>query len=183
MVEKSKRILDLARELDCNIVTTHIVNIPAEENEAKEIARKACREPALYADIIGSYFAVETGPEKAEILADFIDSLGAMGVRVDFGPANLVMCSCDDPVKAVYTLKYIVHTHAKDGVNLSMDSPDRKELPLSKGDVDFDKYLLALHDIGCDGFLTIERECGEDSVADVKFAMDFLNSKKVQYNI
>ena len=184
LVEKSKRILDLAKELDCNIVTTHIGKIPAEENEVKEIARKACRELALYADSIGSCFAVETGPEKAEILADFLDSLGAMGVRVNLDPANLVMCSCDDPVKAVYTLKkYIVHTHAKDGVNLSVDPVNWQELPLGQGDVDFDKYLLALHDIGFDGFLTIERECGATPADDVKLARDFLNEKKAKYNI
>lgn len=184
LVEKSKRVLDLAKKFECDIVTTHIGKLPEEENEVKETARKACRELALYADSIGSCFAVETGPEKAEILVDFLDSLGAMGVRVNLDPANLVMCSCDDPVKAVYTLKkYIVHTHAKDGVNISMEPLQYKEMPLSKGNVDYDKYLLALHDIGYDGFLTIERECGETPADDIKLAMDFLKAKKAQYNI
>ena len=90
-VERSKRVLDLAKKLECDVVTTHIGTVPAEECEKKEVMRKACRELALYADSIGSAFAVETGPETAKILCGFLDSLGANGVRVNFDPANLVM--------------------------------------------------------------------------------------------
>ncbi len=118
-VDKSKRVLDLAKELKCDVVTTHIGTVPAEECETKEIMRSACRELAIYADSMGSAFAVETGPEKAQILCDFLDSLGAGGVRVNFDPANLVMVAGDRPETAVGTLgKYIVHTHAKDGIKL-----------------------------------------------------------------
>ncbi|MBQ3791982.1 MAG: sugar phosphate isomerase/epimerase, partial [Clostridia bacterium] len=32
-VEKSKRVLDLAKKLECDVVTTHIGTVPEEENE------------------------------------------------------------------------------------------------------------------------------------------------------
>ena len=179
-VENSKRVLDLAKEFECDIVTTHIGTVPNEECEKKDIMRAGCRELAIYADSIGSAFAVETGPEPAVLLGEFLDSLGAMGVRVNFDPANLVMCVADDPVKGVDTLKkYIVHTHAKDGVMFgSMPKPDGwEELPLGKGGVDWDNYLLALDKIGYTGFLTIEREVGDDPEADIKLAKDFLTEK------
>jgi len=176
-VENSKRVLDLAKELNCDIVTTHIGTVPEEECEKKDIMRAACRELAVYADSIGSAFAVETGPEPAVRLGDFLDSLGAMGVRVNFDPANLVMCVADDPVKGVDTLKkYIVHTHAKDGVMVG-NREGYRELPLGQGDVDFDNYLLALNKIGYRGFLTIEREVGDNPEADIKLAKDFLTEK------
>ena len=176
-VENSKRVLDLAKELECDIVTTHIGTVPDEECEKKDIMRAACRELAVYADSIGSAFAVETGPETCDLLGEFLDSLGAMGVRVNFDPANLVMCVADDPVKGVETLKkYIVHTHAKDGVMVGSREGYR-ELPLGQGDVDFDNYLLALDKIGYTGFLTIEREVGDDPEADIKLAKDFLTEK------
>ena len=177
-VERSKRILDLARKLECDIVTTHIGVVPAEENAKKDVMRKACRELALYADSIGSAFAVETGPETAEVLLDFLDSLGAGGVRVNYGPANLVMVVADDPVKGVHTLgKYIVHTHAKDGIQISADPVKYEELPLGKGGVNWDDYLKALHTIGFDGFLTIEREVGDTPEADIRMAADFLRDR------
>jgi sugar phosphate isomerase/epimerase len=177
-VEESKRIIDLAKKLECNIVTTHIGVVPAEECTKKEVMRKACRELALYADSIGSAFAVETGPETAQVLFDFLESLGAGGVRVNFDPANLIMCVKDDPVKGVATLgKYIVHTHAKDGVQLTADPVTFEELPLGKGGVDWDAYLKALNNVGFDGFLTIEREVGENPADDIRKAVDFLRSK------
>jgi sugar phosphate isomerase/epimerase len=178
LVEKSKRILDLAKKLECDVVTTHIGIVPDVENETTKIMREACRELALYADSIGSYFAVETGPETAVVLKGFLDSLGAKGVRVNFDPANLIMVKNDDPVMGVHTLKdYIVHTHAKDGVQLSADPVTWEELPLGKGGVKWDDYLKALNEIGFNGFLTIERECGDTPEADIKLAVEFLKER------
>ena len=110
------------------------------------------------------------------------------------------MCAGDDPVKAVYNLKdYIVHTHAKDGEQLkpfdtkALYSPRYyglpavkgkgilyNELPLGEGKVDFDAYLGALREIGYDGYLTIERECGDTPAKDIAEAVKFLDGKKVR---
>ena len=196
-VEKSKRIVDLALELGSHVVTTHIGVVPAVVNDTYKIMQEACNTLAEYADSVGASFAVETGPEKAVTLKGFLDSLSARGVKVNLDPANLVMVTGDDPVQAVYTLKdYIVHTHAKDGVNLQTCDPVEiygffadggigdlriweyfKELPLGQGHVDFDKYLAALNDIGYKGYLTIEREVGADPAADIRMAVDFLKGK------
>ena len=183
-VEKSKRVLDLAKQLECNVVTTHIGHVPTEENALKEVMRRACRELALYADSIGSSFAVETGPETGAILADFLDSLGAGGVRVNFDPANLVMCAGDPPVNALkYLGKYVVHTHAKDGIKTSTTPSGYLEVPLGQGGVNFDTYLPALRATGYDGFLTIEREVGDTPEADISLAADFLRKKLAQYSL
>ncbi len=182
-IEKSKQIIDLAKKLNCNIVTTHIGTVPAEECSVKEIMRAACRELALYADSIGSAFAVETGPEHAAVLFDFLESLGAGGVRVNYDPANLIMLVNDDPVKGVKTLgKYIVHTHAKDGVQLSANPVKWEELPLGQGGVKWDEYLTALNEVGYNGYLTIEREVGENPEADIRLAADFLREKLKKLN-
>lgn len=193
-VEKSKRIVDLALELGSKIVTTHIGVIPDEKNDTYKIMQAACNELAEYADSVGASFAVETGPEKAVMLKEFLDSLSARGVKVNLDPANLVMVTGDDPIQAVYTLKdYIVHTHAKDGIKLK--ESDRHEIygffaqggigdlriweyftevPLGEGNVNFPKYLAALKDIGYNGFLTIEREVGDDPAKDIGMAVNFL---------
>lgn len=193
LIEKSKRIMDLAKDLECDIVTTHIGVVPADKNHDRyKIMQEACYELAQYADSMGSHFAIETGPETSATLKEFLDGLGSTGVAVNLDPANLVMVTGDDPVGAVYNLKkYIVHTHAKDGVNLRPcdpeviygvinhdawdNEPSFRELPLGQGGVDFPKYLKALEDIGYTGFLTIERECGQNPASDIKMAVEFLN--------
>ena len=191
LIEKSKRILDLAKELETNVVTTHIGVVPADKNhERYKIMQEACFELARYADSMDAHFAIETGPEIATTLKGFLDDLGSRGVAVNFDPANFVMVTGDDPVQGVYTLKdYIVHTHAKDGKKLRDVNPEiiyriideeanqgdaYIELPLGEGNVDFPNYLKALDDIGYRGFLTIEREVGENPAKDISLAANFL---------
>ena len=194
LIEKSKRIIDLAKDLETDVVTTHIGVVPGDKNhERYKIMQEACFELSRYADSIDAHFAIETGPETSETLKGFLDSLDSTGVAVNLDPANLVMVTGDDPVKAVHNLKkYIVHTHAKDGNKLADGNPEFiygvvhpvpeefqgvqyfEEVPLGTGTVDFPAYLKALEEIGYKGFLTIEREVGENPEADIKTAADFL---------
>ena len=194
LIEKSKAIIDLAKELETNVVTTHIGVVPDDPNHDRyKIMQEACFALAAYADSVDAHFAIETGPETSLVLKHFLDSLNSTGVAVNLDPANLRMVTGDDPVQAVYNLqKYIVHTHAKDGNLLVRGNPESlygvthpipeevkktryyEEVPLGTGSVDFPNYLKALEDIGYRGFLTIEREAGEDPAADIKTAYDFL---------
>ena len=193
LIEREKRVMNVAKELGTNVVTTHIGVVPEEENCPQyESMHSVCRELADFADSVGGRFAVETGPERAELLKRFLDSLQSRGVSVNLDPANLVMCAGDDPVQAVHILKdYIVHTHAKDGVqNYYVDTrrlyaPEYyglepaswdsiKEVPLGEGGVKWHEYIAALKSIGYDGYLTIERECGDDPARDIGAAAAFL---------
>lgn len=193
LIERSKRILELAKDLETNIVTTHIGVVPADPSHPRYgVMQQACFELAQYADSLDAHFAIETGPETAATLKHFLDELHSTGVAVNLDPANLVMVTGDDPVQAVYTLKdYIVHTHAKDGrrnfyrdpeiiyglVEAEMlESESFAELPLGEGKVPFPEYLKALDEIGYHGFLTIEREVGEDPQADIQKAADYLKN-------
>lgn len=190
-IEKSKRIIEMAKELETDVVTTHIGVVPEDVNHDRyKIIQDACFQLAEFADSIDAHFAVETGPETSANLKKFLDSLGSKGVGVNLDPANLVMVTGDDPVQAVYNLKdYIVHTHAKDGKQLFYLEPEivygvKKdiiveddsfiEVPLGEGSVDFPNYLKALEDIGFKGFLTIEREVGDDPAKDIGNAVTFL---------
>ena len=196
-IEKSKRIIDLAKDLGTDIVTTHIGVIPNDpQHERYKIMQEACYELAAYADSVDAHFAIETGPETADVLRVFLDSLNSTGVAVNLDPANFKMVTGQDPVSAVHLLKkYIVHTHAKDGRNLRPCNPEYvyrvvhpvpaevegvrfyEEVPLGTGSVDFPSYLRALEQIGYRGFLTIERETGACPEDDIRLAYDFL--KKV----
>ena len=194
LIEQSKKIIDLALDLETNVVTTHIGVVPTDPNHPRyKIMQDACSALAAYADSVNAHFAIETGPETSLVLKNFLDSLNSTGVSVNLDPANLRMVTGDDPVQAVYNLqRYIVHTHAKDGNKLKDGNPEFiygvthpipeevkntryfEEVPLGTGSVDFPAYLKALEDIGYKGFLTIEREAGEDPAADIKTAYDFL---------
>ena len=197
-VQKTKAIIDLAVEFGANVVTTHIGVIPDDKTDARyKVMLDALTEIGLYAQSKGVTMAIETGPEKASTLLAFLkDTKGGVGVNLD--PANFTMVTGQDAVEAVKMLKdYIVHTHAKDGIKLDPNQKPEdayhafavggvdalnahkgfKEVPLGEGQVDWDAYIAALKKIGYDGFLTIERECGDNPEKDIVLAANFLKSK------
>ncbi len=177
-----KRILELSVAFECGIVTTHIGAIPENNPATYDIMFNACREMAEHAKSVGAKFAIETGPEKAAVLRAFLDDIGMDSAGVNLDPANLVMCVADDPAKAAEILKpYIFHTHAKDGIKTGETS--YLEVPLGQGGVHFDTYLPALYSTGFDGFLTIEREVGDQPERDIQLATDFLREMTARYGI
>ena len=199
-IQLMKKIIDSAAKLGVKVITTHIGHIPEWQGDAVYPTMvRSVRAVADYAYSKGCTMAIETGPELADVLKAFIEAVASKGLGVNLDPANLRGVSCEDPVYAVQTLApYIVHTHAKDAINTHVGSaaafyglrnPDGsrrvisarpagfKEVPLGPGMVPWDEYLAALKEIGFDGFLTIERECGEDPIGDIKMAVGFLKDK------
>lgn len=193
-IAETKKIIDFAHELETAVVTTHIGVIPGDKNEKyyamQEVLQNICR----HAEKMGVFLAVETGPEKSLRLKSFIEEAGQKNLKVNLDPANLVMVQGENPAQAVINLKdYIVHTHAKDGRMVGKCDPVQiynafaegnpgninfddyfVELPLGEGNVNFPEYLKALESIGYSGYITIERENGEDRVGDIKAGVDFL---------
>lgn len=199
-VNVHKKVVDLAEKFDSHIITTHIGVVPEDKNDpVYEMMAKSLKAAAEYSASRGAVLAIETGPEKAETLCALLDDIDSKGIGVNLDPANLRMVACVDAAHAVKVLgKYIVHTHAKDGINIvpgsaaasygivDVDGSRRpttevrsqyKEVPLGEGQVEWDPYLAALREAGFDGFLTIERECGEDPQGDILKAYEFLKNK------
>ena len=173
-IAHTKQMFDLCVDLRTPILTTHIGLVPEDKNgRAYADLVAAVREVADYAADRGGCFATETGPEPGESLAAFLGTVNSGGAKANYDPANLCMSGFDH-IEDVRVLKnYIVHTHAKDGL-----FRQEKEVALGKGDVHFPEYLAALRAIGFSGYLTIERECGDDPVADIVEAIRFLKNQE-----
>lgn len=186
--------IDLVREMGANVLTCHIGVVPPDPNHPRYgVIADALAQLGAHAQQAGVTIAIETGAETPEVLLGLLETLPG-GVGVNYDPANLVMVMGVDPVKGVHTLgKYIVHTHAKDGRMLRNVGPevvygvfseagieDERmgdyfiETPLGQGDVDFPAWLKALSDIGYTGYVTIEREAGDQPEKDVGEAVQFL---------
>ena len=197
-IARSKAIVDLANDLETSVVTTHIGVIPEDhDSPVYQNQLAVCRELGRYAADRGVTFAIETGPEPAQRLRDFLDRLDTPGIGVNYDPANLVMVQNDDPVRGVRTLApYIVHTHAKDGVQYRPCDPIKvydafaeggveglnigelfNELPLGQGAIDWTRYLDELQACGYHGFLTVEREVGANPEDDIRAAVRFLRER------
>jgi sugar phosphate isomerase/epimerase len=174
-VAKTKRMMDLCKLLGVKVLTSHIGRIPEDSGDAGwKTAAAALEEIGAHGDEIGVVFASETGPEPGATLAKFLKSLKTKSVKANYDPANIVMNGFD-PVQGAYDLAgLIAHTHAKDG---NGPGPNRGEVPLGEGQVPWPKYLRALREIGYEGYLTIEREVGENPSADIATAAGFLRAQ------
>jgi L-ribulose-5-phosphate 3-epimerase len=198
-IELEKRMIDIAIKLGTNVVTTHIGVVPSTDHPDYPGMVAALAELGEYAVSKGAVLAIETGPETAEVLAQFIKDTGSEGVGVNFDPANLVMVLNADPVASVRILgKRIVHTHVKDGIHYRKCDPEKvygafaeggfeqllaetgelfAEVTPGKGQVIWPEYLRALREVGFDGFLTIEREVGDNPEEDITKAISFIESQ------
>lgn len=126
-----------------------------------------------HGDRIGVTLALETGLESGEVLRRFLDRLDTGSVGVNFDPANLLMNGFDILASARALQGKIIHTHAKDA-RRSSASRTVQEVPLGHGDIDWMSYLGLLEEIEYRGWLTIERENGENRLADVAAGVAFL---------
>lgn len=194
-LEKLRKLTDMVLELDCHILTNHI-GIVEPEHKFYPVMVDSVRRAAEYAASCNVAIGIESGPETAEILKQFIKEVDSPGLGINLDPANLKMVQDADPAAAVHTLGgHIIHTHAKDGLHLQKCNSREvytafaeggfealvartgelfREVPLGEGQVNWPEYIQALKDIKYDGFLTIEREVGEDPIADIVKAVTFL---------
>ena len=113
--------------------------------------------------------AFETGQETAEDLAHFLSSMPGAGVNFD--PANMILYGKGDPVEAAKTLApWIRHIHVKDAIKTKTPGTWGTEVPWGDGEVNQAAFLGALEAAGYQGAFAIEREGGDNRVADIALA-------------
>jgi sugar phosphate isomerase/epimerase len=168
-IAETIKMIELCADMQVGILTSHFGGVHGKPQTMIEGCKRALRQIGQRCTTLGVTFASETGSEKADQMAAFLDDLAQPGIGVNYDPANLVMKGWDhlEGVKAL--AKYIVHTHAKDGL-----FGEPKEVPLGTGSVDFQQWISNLNAIGFYGFLTVEREVGDNPAKDIQTALDYL---------
>lgn len=198
-IEKICRSMDLALELGCSIVTSHIGVIQAVPSPLRQAQQEALRKISRYAASCGAVFAVETGPEKAAVLKTFLDELDAPGIHVNLDPGNMAMVTGENPVESAKILApYIRHTHLKDGCHYHRCDPEKvytafatggikqlfaengtafMEKAIGSGDINWQNYINTLKELALDRYpAVIEREVSPRSVTETAEAVRFLRA-------
>jgi sugar phosphate isomerase/epimerase len=173
-IEHVQKVLSLSFDLGPRVVVVQAGAVADDpENPRTHVLSESLQALARHGDRSGTILALETGLEEGSVLAAYLDRFdtGALGANLD--PANLLLHGFD-PYAAVQALgRRIVHTHAKDARQASA-SRAAQEVPLGHGDIDWMKYLSTLDQVEYRGWLTIERETGENRLADVAAGVAFL---------
>lgn len=161
-------------DLGSRIMTTHIGGLGADpDGKKRKTMISNLKRLGDFAAENGVTLATETGLESGAVLRKIIEESDSKGIGVNFDPANLVMQGFDHIEAARELFRFIVHTHAKDGVR---EDGKGREVPLGQGSVNFPVYVGVLRGLGYDGAYTVERETGDDPVGDIRAAVEFLKT-------
>ncbi|MCS7033281.1 MAG: sugar phosphate isomerase/epimerase [Phycisphaerae bacterium] len=163
----------ITRDLGVNKLSTHVGFVPPSSDPAYATIVGRVGEIAGELASLGVSLLMETGQEAATELLQFLNDLRCRNVGINFDPANMILYGAGDPIEAIRTLgRHIWHVHVKDAVG--SDHPGTnwgEEVPFGSGQVPVTEFLNELDSVGYRGPLVIEREAGEDRLADVATAI------------
>lgn len=166
----------IATALGLKLVTFHagfVPHDPADPDFAKMVERLAA-----VADVFAAAdmtVALETGQETAAGLAELLSVLDRPNVGVNFDPANMLLYGKGNPIDAVGLLgPWIRQVHVKDANQSTVPGTWGEEVPAGTGQVDWPAFFAALAEVNFNGDFVIEREAGDQRVADILLARELV---------
>jgi sugar phosphate isomerase/epimerase len=173
-LERVRAVLALSFDLGPRVVVVEAGQVPEDPDSPRgRTLRESLRDLGGHGDRVGATLALETGLESGAVLASFLRQFDSGSLAANLDPANLLLHGFD-PYESARALQGLVaHTHARDCRQASA-SRAAQEVPLGHGDIDWLRYLATLEEIEYRGWLTVERETGDDRVTDVANGVAFL---------
>jgi sugar phosphate isomerase/epimerase len=162
----------LAQQLRLKLVTFHAGFLPHDERDPN--FAKLNERLGEVAEIFGAHsiaLALETGQETAAELRAFLSKLNRPNLGVNFDPANMLLYDKGNPIDALSTLgPWIRQVHIKDARRTTVAGTWGEEVVAGTGEVDWRTFFMTLQQVGFQGDLCIEREAGDQRVADIRAA-------------
>lgn len=169
--------VDITEKLSVKFLSLHFGFIDPQDLTAEKKLIDRTKTIADYADKKNVTVLMETGQETADELKHFLEKLNHHALAVNFDPANIILYDKGDPIGAVKTLaRWIKHIHIKDATRTQTAGSWGDEVPWSTGQVNTTEFLNTLKEIGYNGALAVEREAGDNRLADIKSAIDRLKA-------
>jgi sugar phosphate isomerase/epimerase len=167
----------VAKELGIDLLSTHVGFVPMSSDPNYRVMVDRVGEIAAEFERLDVTLLMETGQESASELLQFMNDLPARNVGVNFDPANMILYGAGDPIEAIGTLgRHIRHVHVKDATGSGHPGTQwGEEVAFGSGQVPPREFLDALKEAGYAGPLVIEREAGDDRMADVREAIEALS--------
>ncbi|HOC55079.1 MAG TPA: sugar phosphate isomerase/epimerase family protein [Verrucomicrobiota bacterium] len=166
----------LAQQLGLKLVTFHAGFLPHDETDpgfAKMLRRLAETADAFQAAKIA--MGLETGQETAPVLAQLLQKLNRPNVGVNFDPANMILYDKGDPIAALQTLgPWLRQVHIKDARRTKVPGTWGEEVVVGTGEVKWAAFFATLRELNFTGDFVIEREAGNQRVADVRAAREII---------
>jgi L-ribulose-5-phosphate 3-epimerase len=159
----------LAQQLGVKMILFHAGFLPHDEKDPNYA--KMLRRLAEIADVFKAAnveVALETGQETASDLLRVLQGLKRPNVGVNFDPANMILYDKGNPIAALRTLgPWIRSLHIKDARRTKVPGTWGEEVVVGTGEVDWPAFFATLRELNYTGNFVIEREAGNQRVADI----------------
>lgn len=168
----------ISRDLGLALVTFHAGFLPhAAEDPHRLVMIDRLGQVTEVFSKQGIEVALETGQETAQTLLGMLEEVAQPGVGVNFDPANMILYGLGDPVESLRALlPKVRQVHVKDAVAASTPGQWGIETRVGTGDVPWSAFFAVLRQSTRRVDLVIERESGEQRVADVATAMQVIEA-------
>lgn len=148
--------------------------IPDADTDQRALLVEVLNDLARAGDHVGATFTITTGREPAAQLAELLQSVTAGPIGVNFDPAAAVMAE-RNPAEEIRVLHGALnHIRVRDGLR-DTDGAG-VEVPVGRGEVDWDELLAALAEIDFAGWMTPDRTSGENLAADAARAVSYVRN-------
>jgi sugar phosphate isomerase/epimerase len=173
-IEHVRKVMSLSFDLGPRLAIVQAGRVPEDpEGLGARLLTEALLALGQHGDRTGTVLALETGLESGAVLRSFLDRFDTGGLGVNFDPANLLI-NRFDPYESARALQgRIGHVHAKDARQAGANRA-AQEVPLGHGDIEWMQFLSVLEEVEYRGWLTIERESGDNRPADIANGVAFL---------
>lgn len=171
-IDNEIRLAELTVAFGCRILTGHIGAIPADGSwKVDRTLRRELDRWLEALDRLGVSFAVETGPEHGEVLADFFETLGSKRMWANLDPANFAIFGFDVSASCRALYDRTIHMHVKDA---SGTESALTEAAVGDGVVPLEEILAEVLASAPVEVIAVEREEGDTRVPDIARARDLI---------
>ena len=173
-LEQVQKVMALSYELGARVVLLEAGPVPADDSLAS--ARRLTEALTVlgqHGDRIGTVLALATGLNDGATLRKYLDRFDTAGLAVALDPANWLMNGFD-PYESGQALHGKVALAVARDARTALANRQGQEVALGHGDLDWLKWLALLEEIEYRGWITVEREGGDQTAADVGAGVDFL---------
>ncbi len=172
-IDATKTAMQFAWDLGARVLVLRAGRIPGDAASPEfTMFRSALGDLARFGNQVGVVPSLTPAGDLIDALAALLEDVSEGPVGINFDPAAFVF-SHQDPGNAFRGLhQYTRHVQARDGVR-DMDGSGQ-EVPIGRGEVEWDELLAMLDEAAYSGWITIDRTQGDDRGGDAARAVQFL---------
>jgi sugar phosphate isomerase/epimerase len=173
-IERVRKSMQLAFDLGAKCVVVPCPRLPEEAPGPRaQLMRESLSALGSFGDRIGCAVALEIGFDPAAKVKKYLATFDSGGLKVAYDPANFLLHGHDPVANLMPLAGLLAHAHARDARSGGL-ARGLQEVPVGAGNIDWMALIATLQALEFDGFLTVERQQGEDKLTDVTNGVKFL---------